>query len=801
MKNISLIELKNYFVNNEASSIHQTIDFSKYYFFMKIFFNAQFDYVPEDSEVKKIFNYYNKFIKESTQSPNLESLQDISKIVNKDLFGTGYYNVIKKNMLEGDKNLVIIECPCSRNIKKFPIFLKTKFLIFPHTDTTDKSYKDFLNNLDDEGVREYSYDYVKNIRDIFQVDNEKQDNIIIKLSVFNSFFLPYSISQIKFPELLTTVVYALTKLKKGGYLMLSLTQTNLNPAYEKLFTLLTNHFDTYYHKYDIFKKNLILGGLLIFKGYKDNIDSSLIRKLKNISMECLDYNYKIYDYYLYMEKNKEINYKFKDFDIKTPVKKLMIIDDIDINPKETKSSKLLLDDVEDYFYSQINLLNSYITRNIKEKNGKLTVDIDFFKKLLYLKAVIRIYSLNRLKLSVNKSLFAFINKFNNDIIDRLFSYKTSAFNLSHEINNTIKSKSKYNLTNFVVYTFNNFYTQLQLLADEQEIRKNEMINLKYDKSKNLLYVFEEFKIQLPKYLKTKFNLPGNITSTFCKFWEIYQIFPFLIRDKKKLTLFNFGNNSEEVNYSTRYKLKLSKKKIEYDLYSDSISNKINYIDSIKKYDTYQGLLNIENLLKEVNLDLITCEEVSESENLTKIQKIEFGKLMTVLLSSKKGTNCAIRHLLPFQENIKNSLNYPGFFVNLLYIYIIHFDKVYLYKPVSTSTVRPEFYVIGKGFKGNLENMEREILLNVMKYFKKNACVYTQSSLDSNIIEQIYEFTKKLYDDVYKNIETETILLSCINEKYPDVQKEIGCEKVFDQKYQKIYQVEKFQDWVNKFKFE
>jgi hypothetical protein len=80
-------------------------------------------------------------------------------------------------------------------------------------------------------------------------------------------------------------------------------------------------------------------------------------------------------------------------------------------------------------------------------------------------------------------------------------------------------------------------------------------------------------------------------------------------------------------------------------------------------------------------------------------------------------------------------------------------------------------------------------------------VYTLSSLDSNIIDQIYEFTKKLYDDVYKNIETETILLSCINEKYPEVQKEIGCEKVFDQKYQKIYQVEKFQDWVNKFKFE
>ena len=801
MKNIKLMELKNYFVNNEASSIHQTIDFSKYYFFMKIFFNAQFDYVPEDLEVKKIFNYYNKFIEERTQSPNLESLQNISKIVNKDLFGTGYYNVIKKNMLEGDKNLVIIECPCIRYVKRFPVFFKTRFLIFPHTDTTDKSYKDFLNNLDDEGVREYSYDYVKNIRDIFQVDNEKQDNIIIKLSVFNSFFLPYSISQIKFPEFLTTIVYALTKLRKGGYLMLSLTQTNLNPAYEKLFTLLTNHFETYYHKYDIFKKKLILGGLLIFKGYKDNIDSSLIRKLKNISMECLDYNYKIYDYYLYMEKNKEINYKFKDFDIKTPVKKLMIIDDIDINPKETKSSKILLKDIEDFFYSQINILNSFISRKIKEKNGKFTVDIDFFKKLLYLKAVIRVYSLNRLKLSVNKSLFAFINEFNNDIIDRLFSYKTSAFSLSQEINNTIKSKPKYNLTNFVIYTFNNFYSQLQILSDEQEIRKNELVQFKYDKSRNLLYIFEEFKNQLPKYLKTKFNLSKNITSTFCKFWEIYKIFPFLIRDKKKLISFNFGKNSEEINYCTRYKLKLSKKNIEYDLYSDSNSNKINYIDSVKNYDTYQGLLNIENLLKGVNLDLIICEEVSESENLTKIQKIEFGKLMTVLLSSKKGTNCVIRHLLPFQENIKNSLNYSGFFVNLLYIYIIHFDKVYLYKPVSTSTVRPEFYVVGKGFKGNLENMEREILLNVIKYFKRNACVYTLSSLDSNIIDQIYEFTKKLYDDVYKNIETETILLSCINEKYPEVQKEIGCEKVFDQKYQKIYQVEKFQDWVNKFKFE
>ena len=80
-------------------------------------------------EVFVFGGWYNKFIEERTQSPNLESLQNISKIVNKDLFGTGYYNVIKKNMLEGDKNLVIIECPCIRYVKRFPVFFKTRFFI------------------------------------------------------------------------------------------------------------------------------------------------------------------------------------------------------------------------------------------------------------------------------------------------------------------------------------------------------------------------------------------------------------------------------------------------------------------------------------------------------------------------------------------------------------------------------------------------------------------------------------------------------------------------------------------------
>jgi len=290
-----------------------------------------------------------------------------------------------------------------------------------------------------------------------------------------------------------------------------------------------------------------------------------------------------------------------------------------------------------------------------------------------------------------------------------------------------------------------------------------------------------------------------------------------------LKCFHFGRNSEETIYATQYKLDSSSRETNYLWLTNKRSGPINfykenkdrYIEMNRSYDTYLNLKIYEERMKEETFDLITCDEILETENLTKLQRFEFSKLIMLLITASKGSNCVSHHLLPFQMEIKQSTRSSGFFINLVYIYQMYFEKVYFYKPVSTSTVKPEIYIICKNFKGLKESRnlveiledkdmmdmreEIDILYNVVKYFKRNCCIYEKISLDEDFVEQVYEKIRLLYTSITEELQTEYILLTCINSKDPKVRENTGCNEIFEEKYQKVTQVKKFEAWLKEFK--
>ena len=822
--NIEFKELKEYFVTNEITNSYSVNSFKKFFFFLKIFFRRDFwiteEFDTKDNLVKEMFLYYKDLANSYIEKVDYGSFIETSKLANQDLFGMAFYKFISNNKTKGNNNLTIIQCPCRNSIRNIIKFYNTDFLIFPHPEVTKDLYDFFIEQLENDSFRNYKFDYVERLSQLVNIEEEeKKDNIIIKLSMFNSIHILYSISQLKFPEWFITVTCSLNKLKKGGNLFLGITHLKTSPAYQKLFEILLNCFEDYY--YDPRPEVINYGSILLFYNFKDNLSNQIYNRMKKISSELVEYDYKIYDYYVYMNYHKEINYLIKDFDINVPEKKIMIVEDIDIKPETNQQTEKLMYELNEYFDSQIDLTNLYMDNYIYEENGILKAETKLFSDLAYFRVINRVNILYDNNTPINKTLLVYIDKFNKENITRLLKYNTSAKNFIFELKDTICNKPMFNLSDFEIYSYKDFDFQQKMINDENEFREREKARLGIDDKINLSYIFEEFEKELPSYINQKFNLTEKITSTFTKFWEIYKKFPFLTKNKTQLKSLHFGKNSQETIYCTRVKLgynkeflwKTNNREGDIDFYKN---NEDKYIETEEKYDTYTGLKFFEKKFKKDEFNIITCDEISDSDNLTKIQKLEFSKLMMVLLTASKGSHTVIRHLLPFQLNVSQSSKSSGFFINLVYIYQVYFEKIYFYKPVSSSNVKPEVYIIGKNFKGMkesrniitiLENKslldireEIDILFNTVKFFKKNCCIYEKISMDEEFVKQIYDNIKILYNSMLEEVQTEYILLTCINSKDPKIRENTGCTKIFEEEYKTKTQILKFKKWIKEFNF-
>lgn len=128
-----------------------------------------------------------------------------------------------------------------------------------------------------------------------------------------------------------------------------------------------------------------------------------------------------------------------------------------------------------------------------------------------------------------------------------------------------------------------------------------------------------------------------------------------------------------------------------------------------------------------------------------------------------------------------------------------FETVILTKPLTSSPISGEFYVVGKSFRG-ISNENFEKIINTLENFKPNQCIFPQNELPDEFIKQINEFNKTILQLNIKSVTMKIEYLQCFS-KDNKIKEELNCNKYINSKYYNIIKNQKFKEWVKVFKFE
>lgn len=353
-------------------------------------------------------------------------------------------------------------------------------------------------------------------------------------------------------------------------------------------------------------------------------------------------------------------------------------------------------------------------------------------------------------------------------------------------------------------------------------------NLDKDNKKDVVLlkvkkVTEDFTRGVSRYINEHFKLRYPVSNAFMKLWEVYSLVPQIIPNKKKIKSLHFCEAPGNwINCTSNFIITKRHKVEDFEWNANSLNpkNEINKqkFDGIfsddygfmKKYpkkwlfgeDNTGDVTNINNLRwfkkycdewkKTGNIDFVTGDGgILGDANI--LQKLEFGQLCMVLSTCGKGSNCVVKHFLPYMSFDKNSKASSGFFVNYLYIYNLYFREMRLIKPLTSSPNSGEFYIVGLGFKG-ITNTHYENVISNIDNFQTNQCLFKKNEIPISFSNQIIDFINNLQNVNTKMYVVKTKLIECIKEKS-------NCNQLTNDNILKDIQKKKFKEWINMHKFQ
>ena len=355
--------------------------------------------------------------------------------------------------------------------------------------------------------------------------------------------------------------------------------------------------------------------------------------------------------------------------------------------------------------------------------------------------------------------------------------------------------------------------------------------------KIITHLIENYARGVSSYVMQNYELNGliapKVSNGFIKLWEIYNTLN-IIPNKKKVKVFHLAEAPGQWINCTHYFILTKRNKVqEYDWRATSLNPKNK--ENIKIYGTNifgnrdeYGLLKkfkkrwiwgvddtgditkIDNLKwyreyckkwekESGNIDLILGDGGIQSEDIIVNQKLEYSQLFMVLATASFGSNCVIKHFLPYVRKIPTSSKSGGYFINLIYLYYLMFETVTLIKPLTSNPISGEFYVVGKSFRGiSKEHFEK--IINTLDNFKPNQCIFPQKVIPEEFIKQIIEFNNNILQLNIKSENMRIEYLQCFS-KDNKIKEELNCNKYINSKYYNNIKNQKFKEWVNVFKFE
>ena len=394
------------------------------------------------------------------------------------------------------------------------------------------------------------------------------------------------------------------------------------------------------------------------------------------------------------------------------------------------------------------------------------------------------------------------------------------------------------LGNYKEYHYDDFDNMQEANILGYKVKQSLLEQTKTKKiNKSVRAVTEGLVRGVAAYVQMNYKLPHKTSNGYMKLWEIYNTVPNLISNKKHIKVFHLAEAPGQWINCTKYYLEAKKHKVEeYDWVANSLNHK--HPTNIKKFgkgifgDEYgfikkyperwlYGADNTGDITKGKNvewfnnymrewededgrkIDLITGDAGMGSGaevKLVDLQKIDYAQLCMVAASASKGTNCVIKHFSYYTMDYPESKDASGFFISFIYLYYLMFEEIRLIKPNTSSPNSSEFYVVGIRFIGIDETILKRLTTSLDDY-KVNNTFFKKDEMPEPFVLQVFEFLEKLYHLNSSQFDLVNMLMTCIVNPDPVIEKATNCRKYLDAEFIKKVQTKRYKEWIKTYKFE
>jgi hypothetical protein len=784
----------------------------------KITINSLYEYIKNNHEFvfeKKFLEMYKNLSKIFFRN-NQKFIPGITSLLRTQSFINKYFNKDMTIMIITETFTHLLPIIHMKKIKNLHISL----VLFDNNGKSKdmNAYFNFVQKLNNSNNVSSIYgSYDTNIKQLlYQKYEEQYDLVNITYSEYN------------YEQFVSSILIALENIKNHGSIIIdgfykNIPNDNNINTLSFILSLLISKFKNYQiitHENSTYLKTRIY---IKFDNYKNNDDDKeLITQLKkqfvsNFTQIKITNNGTKKGLLLINKINQEINIFNQDLKaklevfnynqesyIRITVNQLFtefknVINYCDEN--KIPYNKYYLHEIDNYYQHIINNLfslsnpikNTIITYNQKSYQQKKT---------------------QKIKKNVSKKLGKYSSQ-------KAKSNKVSKQNI-YKIDNSYYKNSK-------PYTYDFFNHITDKLSFIKTLRKNIITLHGYEYLAKVSKITEDFTRGLSSYLDDKFKLPHKPSNAFVKIWEIYTTFNLFDHRKKKFNTFHFCEAPGQFIWSTEYFIK---KKLGYDYSFNWHANSLNHkhpknielygkvfgddYGFIKKYperwlygkDDTGDITKSENIrhfreqIKEIGpQDIVTGDAglLSSEIPLIKLQLLEFAQICMVAATSSLGGHCVVKHFTPFLNSQEDSVMAGGLFVNMIYLYSLMFDQIYLFKPYTSKPSSGEFYIIGKKFLG-VSDSDLDTLLSVLDNFHLNQTFFNKNKLNDSFVRQVFDFVDKMSNYNIQTIEKENFFMTCLADKDDKLRKTTNCMDYMNPDKLGEIQKKRFKEWVRMYDF-
>lgn len=408
-----------------------------------------------------------------------------------------------------------------------------------------------------------------------------------------------------------------------------------------------------------------------------------------------------------------------------------------------------------------------------------------------------------------------LTNYNKIVYQQFLSFKQTVFSslATYGKKSSIMSKplkgKEYDYAEFMKYN-KLIYANKQLLNASFPDTKE-----KYKMYKN---ISEDFTRGVAIYISNHYKLNINrISNAFVKLWEIYIMFPVITGD---INAFHMCEAPGQWIKTTEYFMStiMKNNNFKYNWLANSLNP--SNPENIKKFgddiinDTY-GLLknnknrwlfaeddtgditiskNIRWYRENVKANLVTGDAgLSTDLPLVYMQKLDYSQYLITAAVADKGANCVIKCFQQFIVKHKSSMYSDGFFVNLLYLYFLSFETVYIYKPYTSGAINGEFYIVGINFLG-VSKEELEDLLTIQDNFEENMTFFERKDIPDYFVAQVESFVRDMTERRVNAQNKAKFLINVVD----DTEDKYGFKDLLAN-IKEIHEV-RFKEWIRLFKF-